>query len=189
VPPLTVGGTTTTPRPIPSQPQVESFDEEEYRVRSGDTIQSICQRFYQTERYAQALLLFNRNHPLASPGVRQEPPVLQPGQPVFIPPTSILEKRYGTSVPNLTPLPPAGARRTERPSYSPPEAGASSLAQYQVPGDGEMMWELAKRLLGSGERWREIHHLNPGLRPELRVPGGTALRLPPDARVEAAVRP
>src|SRR5262249_40944097 len=42
---LPVAGTT---------PQVESYDEETYRARPGETFQSISQRHYQSDRYAQA---------------------------------------------------------------------------------------------------------------------------------------
>jgi hypothetical protein len=167
---------------------VDSFDEEEYRLKAGETLATVSMQFYRTDKYAQALLLFNRNHPLASPGLRQDPPVLQPGQAVFIPPTRILEKRYGSTIPDLTPAAaPSGGERSS--NASPPAAPAPQYAQYRVGGNGELLWTIAQRTLGSGDRWRDIHQLNPTLRPELPVPAGTTIYLPADARVDAAPRP
>jgi hypothetical protein len=189
VPPITIPASRGGIRPVAAA-QVESFDEEEYRAKAGETFATISMQFYRTDKYAQALLLFNRNHPLAAIGVRQDPPVLQPGQPVFIPPTSILEKRYGSIIPELTPLAPARiapAPTAERRSNAAP--APSALPQYRVQGEGEMMWEIASRVLKSGERWREIHQLNPALRPELRIAGGTVVTLPADAAVDPAHRP
>src|SRR5262249_31328451 len=86
-PPLVVPGG------LPSAPQVESFDEETYRSRPGDTFETISQAKYLSPRFAQALLQFNRNHPFAAPGLLQTPPVLTPGQAVYIPPASVLQHR------------------------------------------------------------------------------------------------
>jgi nucleoid-associated protein YgaU len=188
-PPITIPASRGPARPASRAPQVESYDEEEYRAKAGDTFQAISMQFYRTDRYAPALLLYNRSHPLGSLGVRQEPPVLQAGQPVFIPPTNILEKRHSAAVPDLTPLTPGrGAPIPERRSNASPGAAAGSPLQYRVPGEGEMMWEIARRTLQNGERWQEIHKLNPSLRPELRVAGGTVINLPADAQVDAANR-
>lgn len=191
-PPITVPAASSGARPpLALAPQVESFDEEEYRVKQGDTFQAICTRFYQTDKYAPALLLFNRNHPLASPGVRQEPPALQPGQAIFLPPTRILEKRYGSAVPEL-PSPAAHTRGAagERSSHaSPGAAPAPSHPQYRVQGPDEMLWSIAQRYLGNGERWRDIHKLNPTIRPELAVPVGTVLNLPAETQAQPAARP
>jgi hypothetical protein len=46
-----------------------------------------------------------------------------------------------------------------------------------------MLFEIARQTLGDGHRWSEIYRLNPEIRPELAIPGGTQLRLPADARV------
>jgi hypothetical protein len=52
-----------------------------------------------------------------------------------------------------------------------------------VRGNGEMLFEIARQLLGDGRRWSEIYRLNPNIRPELAIPGGTQLLLPADARI------
>jgi hypothetical protein len=42
---------------------------------------------------------------------------------------------------------------------------------------------VAKLVLGTEQRWGDIHNLNPHLRPDVILPAGTELKLPPDARV------
>jgi hypothetical protein len=48
------------------------------------------------------------------------------------------------------------------------------------------MREIARRTLNDGNRWYDVYRLNPTLnpRPELPIPSGTILRLPPEAKVE-----
>jgi nucleoid-associated protein YgaU len=174
---------------------VESFDEELYRAKPGDTFPSISQRFYLSERYAQALLLFNRNHPLAAGSLRQEPPALLPGQPVYLPPARILEKYYGAAINNdqtrLAPAAPPDAP-PQPPSFASPAsftAPAGNERKYRVRAQGEMLLDIARRTLGTGDRWAEIYQLNPRYDPKEPVPGGTELRLPPDARVDAQDTP
>lgn len=90
----------------PVTPQVEAYDELTYRCKQGDTFQSISSTYYQSDKFAKALLTFNRSHPRVSDGIRQEPPVLQTGDMVFIPPQRILERKYASSIPDHVPLPP-----------------------------------------------------------------------------------
>ena len=54
---------------------------------------------------------------------------------------------------------------------------------YRVAGDGQMLIEIAQQTLGDRGRWSEIYRLNPTLRPEYPVPGGTEIRLPNNANV------
>jgi hypothetical protein len=141
----------------PPVPQVESFDEETYRCKAGETFATISKQKYLTENYARALLVYNRNHPQAADALRQEPPVLPEGTMVFIPPVSILEKRYASMIPNLTPItppsppPPAATvsnAKPARPVVPPIGAGleaATTYPQYKVVGRSEMMWEIARR--------------------------------------------
>jgi nucleoid-associated protein YgaU len=183
---------------------VDSFDEEVYRCKPGDTFDKISTNHYHTERYALALLLFNRDHPLASDAVRRDPPQLEPGLPVYLPPTRILEARYRsviTGLPSPTETAPssrADVPRVDRSANSSPQPGAAPAGvwtaplgyqQYRVQPQGETMREIARATLGTGERWAEIYKLNPTFRPEYRVPGGTMLRLPPDARPDQGSAP
>jgi MraZ protein len=54
---------------------------------------------------------------------------------------------------------------------------------YQVHGN-ETLRDIARRTLGSSERWADIHKLNPTLQPEVTLTAGTTLRLPGDACVQ-----
>jgi nucleoid-associated protein YgaU len=165
--------------------QVESYDEETYRLKPGDTYRSLSYTFYNSDKYERALTLFNRDHVQASDGARLEPPVLAAGQPVFIPPPRILEKYYGVDAPEPTPVASLSANlQAPRPPAPAPAAPArtGTVAEdgrtYQVPAGGEMFLQIARRALGSGDRWVEIYKLNPQYNPQDAVPGGTVLRLP-----------
>jgi hypothetical protein len=180
-----------------SLPEVESYDEEMYLCKTGDTTEAICEQYYHTRKYSRALLMFNRAHPRVADGIQKEPPTLTEGQPVFIPPARILEKQYAALItePQVPPANPPVA------VPAPAEAGsgaASASAQpvtapgaklYRVRPDGEMFYQIAQRTLGTGDRWHEIALLNPGFKVEYAVPGGSTLKLPADARIEAASAP
>jgi hypothetical protein len=174
-----------SPAPVsrPPAPQVESFDEETYSCRPGDTFESVTRAKYQSPKYAQALLLYNRAHPVAGDSFQGGVTTLRIGQAIYLPPAAILEKRFGDAIQN--PVQPAAS--PERPSYSspaPPAAGA-----YRVGGGGEYLRAVAMRALADSERWQEILRLNPSVNPAYPVPPGTVLRLPPDARVPAENTP
>ena len=66
---------------------------------------------------------------------------------------------------------------------NPPVPTKDATKPYRVVGDGQMLIEIAQQTLGDRGRWSEIYRLNPEIRPELAIPGGTQLRLPGDARV------
>jgi hypothetical protein len=177
--------------------QVESYDEETYSFKPGDTFRTISQAFYRTDKYERALLLFNRNHPLAADGIRLDPPVLQAGQSVYLPPSRILEKYYsavisdspaGSSPSSLAPSP----NRLESASPSAPIVSGQNPSyekKYRVGGNGEMFLEVARRTLGNENRWLEIYRLNPRFDPKDPIPAGSELRLPADARVDPQSAP
>lgn len=206
VPPITAplpsGGASTS---VSNSTQVRSWDEESYRCRVGDTFQSVSQAYYHTDKYAQALLMYNRDHLLAADGLRQVPPVLQVGQTLYIPATEVLEKGYAYLLKDLTPVsgptpppPTAGGVNTTRSSPVATEGPAAGLAAPTQPGavassfqsyvvktpGGEMIAEIARRTLNNSGRWQEIYRLNPGYLADQKIPAGTTLRLPADARVE-----
>jgi hypothetical protein len=162
----------------------------------------ISQEIYHTEQYERSLLLFNRNHPLATGALQQDSPVLQAGQPVYIPPTRILEKYYGaapsnTASPAQAPAPSRGLDRPDPPGTmpaSPPRAdpvppvkpvrSPEGLPLYRVHEGGEMVREIAHRTLGDGDRWVEVYSLNRSFDPKKVIPAGSLVRLPRDARVD-----
>jgi MraZ protein len=65
------------------------------------------------------------------------------------------------------------------PPLAPPPGPVQT---YQVR-DKETMQEIARRFLGSADRWTEIHKLNPTLKPGIVLASGTSIRLPGDACV------
>jgi nucleoid-associated protein YgaU len=181
-PAIQIGTPTVQPRPPAAAPQVDSFDEEMYRCRGGDTFEGISQRFFGAPEYSQALLLFNRAHPMAAQGLQQMPPALNAGTIVYIPPVKILEKRYPTVIPNLT-------IRNEKPgqptALPAPSAVQSVWKKYRVGRAGERMMDIAARALGNWERWKEIYKLNNQYQPHAMVPANVVLNLPPDAKIDA----
>jgi nucleoid-associated protein YgaU len=174
-----------SPSPTGS-PDVESYDEETYTWRTSDSFRAISQNYYRSDKYERALQLFNQNHPLATDAVRRDPPVVQPGQPVYIPPARILEKYYATAItevarsaPTTTPENPASSIR--------PTVNAQPVApdkRYLVKAGGEMVLDIARRTLGNADRWTDIYRLNPGFDPKDPVPAGTELKMPSDARAD-----
>jgi nucleoid-associated protein YgaU len=188
-PPITVVAPAAPARPALTTPVVESFTEETCHCRPGDTWESISREKYHTPRYAQALFLFNRDHPLAGDGLQN--PDLKVGQAVYVPPISILERRYPTAVEAPPPLPAAGTVPAAPTGLAAPAAGAaggpggtapSAVKAYRVRPDGEYLREIARRTLGDSERWREIWELNGRGDPQ-QAPASAVLRLPADARV------
>jgi nucleoid-associated protein YgaU len=173
-----------------SNPQVESYDEDTYTCKGSETFRAVSQAVYQTDAYDQALLLFNRNHPLANDSIKQNPPLLQPGQPIYVPPLRILRKYYAAAIPDvkdtgISPQTPTAIRPV---TLAPPMAGtapAAAARTYRVGGNGEMIRDIARRTLGNGDRWTEIYQLNRSYDPTYPVPAGTDLRLPGDARADA----
>jgi nucleoid-associated protein YgaU len=158
-------------------PQVESYDEEIYLCRAGDTLETICQRYYQSDGYARALLLFNRNHPRPASGVAKDPPDLREGQPVYIPPPHILDKYYAYAVTGQK-TSAAVVPATARPPH-PPRADQRYLVRQ-----AEMVSAIARNTLGNLERWTEIYEMNGrGFDPSRPVPAGTVLVMPAGARI------
>jgi hypothetical protein len=200
LPPATNPGATALGVPAvgANDSRVISFDEETYICKPNDTLASICRDRYHDDRYAQALLLFNRSHPMSAPGIRSEPPVLQAGQPVYIPPAEILQKRYPPGSIPSQPASPAGVQGGPLPGpaapsnpsvgFTPPNpVGALPAAPvsrgrdwfYTVQTRPETFYDIAKRELGNGDRWSDISRLNPSFAPGEPLQVGTTLRMPP----------
>jgi nucleoid-associated protein YgaU len=173
----------------PTTTQVDSYDEETYLCKAADTFESISTQFYHSPKYAQALLLFNRAHPRRAAALWNDPPQLQDGQPIYIPPLRILERQYGHTIPDVRPLPPvtipARPGAATGTSLSTPRTGP----QYTVrPGD--TIWTIARDTLGNTDRWTEIYQLNDrAFDPSRPLTVGAVLVLPSDARLSTSARP
>lgn len=189
---------TSSPSPIPqaprdarvvasATPQVESYDEETYLCRANESFENVSLRFYNSKNYAQALMLFNRNHPRAANTLWKDPPVLQEGQQVYIPPVRILEKQYGGNIAGNKPIIPAAQ---PAPAVAPSVPVKTSAAppvpeklRYRVR-QSEMIPIIARDTLGNPERWTEIYQLNRrSFDPSRPLPPGTVLLMPADAKI------
>jgi hypothetical protein len=172
------------------EPRVQSYLEEEHHWQPGDSFAAVSQKHYGSDRYAAALQQYNREYPLAGPGLRQNPPVIAPGQVIWVPPVRILERDHANLIADLRPLDDRGLPvRPADPAGQSSGFGAPKLVK--VRDRGETMYELARRALGDAGQWHVIHRLNPTLSrdPKLPIPAGTVLRLPPNARLEAGDMP
>ncbi len=172
-----------TPIAASRVPQVESYDEETYVCRANDSFEAISNHYYSSKKYAQALMLFNRNHPRATAALQKDAPVLAEGQALYIPPIRILEKQYASAIPGYKPPAPAPAPNTARTTAR--SLSTSPSPQYHVrKAGGEMIPIIAKDTLGNVDRWTEIYQLNKGrFDPAWPVPAGTVLVMPADAKV------
>jgi len=162
-PPALVGTNSGT---APASPVVESFMEKARVCKADDSLARICQEEYHDARYERALLMYNRSHPMAGEGIYSDPPALQAGQRVMLPPLNVLEKRFGQLIPGM-PRPPAAPAAAPAPPAPAPTTWSSQAAgfrQYTVQGANETLYDIAKRNLGSGDRWSDIRALNPARR-------------------------
>jgi hypothetical protein len=198
-PPITVN-----PDPSGKSPQVRSYDVETYVVKPEDrSFAAISQRVYNTDKYAKALAQFNKNYPLTAHALKQDSPVLQPGQQVYFPPVYVLESTYPWAIGESSSPSPAnvkdGSIKIGQPAPltgTPGHPGAvaapppgtnvpgsfrknpDNTRNYTVREGGEHILEIARTVLRDVGRWTEIYRLNPAVRPEYPIPAGTVLKLP-----------
>jgi len=149
-----------------------------------------------TDKYALALQKYNQDYPLATREMRQNPPAPAPGQVVWVPPPRILERDYLKDIGGLTPITTPTSRSTVEPVAPPGGLANSGFGNpagqlYRVRASGESVQEIARRTLGNSALAGRVQAMNPTLSPDPRlpIPAGTVLRLPGDARVEAADKP
>jgi hypothetical protein len=174
--------------------QVDSYDEETYRLKPGDTFTKISTSHYNTDKYAKALERWNVNHPQATESMRADPPQLEPGQPIYIPPAYMLEKRHGSVIPGYKKQADPTPNEAPRTANASPRAGAVDKSSpdhrwYQVGPRGESMLDIARNTLGKAERWTEISKLNPTIDPAYPVRAGLLIKVPPDAKSPAVGAP
>jgi nucleoid-associated protein YgaU len=81
------------PRPIQTV-TVHAYTQ--YTCQTGDTLQSICQRAYGSERYANALFNYNRRD--AAPNTISEFGDIKVGANLFLPDKKHLEDAYGALI-------------------------------------------------------------------------------------------
>lgn len=152
-----------TPNPATAQAQTD-FDVDLHYVKSGESFASIAKLHYGDERFGQALEQFNRR-----PGFD--------GRVVQIPPTHWIKKQTGSG---RASMPTTAAASSEE------WAGARNNSSIQtIKLDTEKTFrELARDTLGSEQQWERIFNLNPNFSSNAKLPLGTTIRLPADAKVD-----
>ena len=183
-------------RPAGPREDADSYDEEWHRCKDGETFATISKAFYYTERYEQALRLYNLDR-LGTDALRQERPVLRADQTVRVPPARILERKYAAAIPGLnggprsavpvgssagpgnpatsgTPIPlatlgPVVADRTD---------GGNGAVEYEVTKPGMTLRDIAKEMLGSSDQWNRIFQMNRWVNSAEPVPVGAKIYVP-----------
>jgi len=101
--------------------------------------------------------------PLATPAVGLVPPPAAPAAPIATTPTQ------------------ASAPAPIAPTVATGDQGAYPI--YKVRESKEMLYTIALRYLGDGNRWTEIQRLNPTLNAEAPLLPGTPVLMPPATKV------
>jgi MraZ protein len=101
-----------------------------------------------------------------------------------IPPDAATSSTTPPPPPALVAPPPPPTEEAHPMPGEPPLAPAPGPVQtYQVRSP-ETLRDLARRTLGSGDRWTDLYKLNPNLKPAAPLAAGTVVRLPGDACVQ-----
>ena len=146
-----------------------TYDVDIYSPRQGDTWEAISREFFGDARFAAGLRAYNRNR--AVPG----------NSPVDVPPLSVV-KRYMPAAPAAPGTGSGGFGSANDWGAVTPPARATGEKLFRVPMGGMTMGAIARTTLGTEQRFDYIYRLNPHLRPDERLPAGTEVKLPPDAR-------
>ena len=193
-PPISLPGFGNKPLPTVKDSNVDL-----YRCQPGDAnFAIVSQRLYGTDKYADALLAYNRAHSkMVDNGTAfyVASPSLTPGQQVIHPPAGILERDYRsfirevsvTTVPTIPSAAPAVNLTRPLPLTpsiatisNPPNGGQARSYRVQNPG-GENILDIAERVLGNRSLWTEIYRINqtnPSVRPPALIPANTELKMP-----------
>jgi nucleoid-associated protein YgaU len=130
-----------------------------YEVQAGDTLGEIALAVLGTSKRWKELVDLN-------PGI--DPEHLRVGARLRLPAEAALSASGGERAAEAAPTPTPGGT-------SAPAAGATYVVRA-----GDMLWTIAERELGDGNRWRDIARLNPAIDPD-RLLTGQRLVLPADA--------
>ena len=140
--------------------RIESYDEEWYYAKQGDTLEAICQKFFFSPKYEQALRQYNldRNY---SPIFRTEKPSLSQGNVVKVPPARVLERLYPNAIPGAratgnTRAAPAPGPGPEPTIPTAPTAieDVGSPREFVVRRDGMTLKDIAKEEMGNVNQWQ-----------------------------------
>ena len=184
LPPL---GFKDPPPPIKNtNAKVEFSQAETYFVQELDTLAQISQKGYGSEKYAQAILAYNSKYnPEANvrSSLSGDRPQLFKGMALVLPTREFLASRYGHLIQDNQPnqISPVSIQVGNQNPNAKPQVKANTpdpTRRYRVPDQGLHIFEIARQQLGNANRWSEILRLNPSLRTEYPIPGGTELQMP-----------
>jgi MraZ protein len=116
-------------------------------------------------------------------------PANPPKPPMSTPPAPPVETKVApTLFAPVSPAAPSTAPGMEHEAKSqpgePPLAPAPGPVQIYHAHGNETLQDIARRTLGSAERWTDLHKLNPTLTTHAPLISGTTVRLPGDACVQ-----
>jgi hypothetical protein len=177
VPPITIGGN----RPGSN---VKDSNVDFHEVKQGQSNFAILStQLYGTDKYADALLKYNRDHSFMIKNgslLNINPPPLSPGQQVLKPSASLLERDYAGVI-KAAPTPPRILETPQplTPGSITPVSASPTGGVYTVQNpNGESILDIAQRVLGDRSQWHRIYRVNPGYQPQNMIPAGTKLTIP-----------
>jgi hypothetical protein len=120
-PTIGLGGGTHSATP----PATLSYDVQRFQIGTEfPSLGDISKHCYYTDKYAAALLQYNRDYALGDEALKSDPPTLRSGVNVYVPPPSVLQTKY----PNLIGQPLSGTN-----SSAPAGPVSNSQAKPLVP--------------------------------------------------------
>jgi nucleoid-associated protein YgaU len=147
--------------PLPAQPRGGLAAPRKYTVAEGESLWSIAEEQYGDGHLWTKILA-------ANPGIDE---LVKVGQVINLPPKEELLAPAGEAKPGAKPVSP--------PAEAQPGAKPVGRAHTYVVEKGDTLYSIAAKVLGNGNRWREIFELNKDkfAKPEdLKV--GMELKLP-----------
>ena len=139
-----------------------------YTWKAGDTFPALAQRFYGDLARLATLRRVNEGRNDVQPGDRVLVPVFDPDAPPTV------ASNAGTVAPVAS-----GASKSTELAAKPAVLVADAGPRVHVVQEGESLWIISKKELGSGARWKEIYGAN---RDQLSSPEalrtGIKLRVP-----------
>jgi len=140
-------------------------------VEQYESFATVAEKYYGSQRLAGLLLK-------ANPHV-QDPRRMKVGTKLRIPPKDELMRPPGA--PKAAPkdkAPPAAEKRSRKDAISPPTAKRAPKEKVYIVKEDDNFYAIARKVLGSGARWRELHKLNKDVCPDPdRLMPGMKLRL------------
>jgi hypothetical protein len=158
--------------PLVAPSKKDSYDET-WHEDHGEPYAAISREYYHDPKYAAALEAYNK-------GRRDKI--------IRIPPTWVLEEKFPTLVgkdkPEAKPkdndglkFEPVSPQRSSGRSARPATETSRPTDEYRVSREsGEMIRDVAQKVLGDGAAWKKLYDLNPNIDPTLPLPAGTILR-------------